>query len=71
MGIHIKANVQTKVIETYCVSPASTHGVNTLIDDDTDKRRTLFADSAYAGAPIAKILAEITSYTKRDTEIIR
>ena len=63
---HIKANVQTKVIETYCVSPASTHdsqAINTLIDDDTDKRRTLFADSAYAGAPIAKILAkkEITS----------
>jgi len=54
---HIKADVKTKLIETYEVTDASVHGsqpVDKLITEE-DKDLPLYADSAYTGAEQEKV----------------
>jgi IS5 family transposase len=54
---HTKADVLTKFIENYTVTPASVHDSQALDQLVAPTDRTLYADSAYAGEPIAETLA--------------
>jgi IS5 family transposase len=54
---HTKADLLTKFIENYTVTPASVHDSQALSALVKRRDGTLYADSAYAGAPIAKILS--------------
>jgi IS5 family transposase len=61
---HTKADVLTKLIAGYTVTPASAHDSQALPELVDRRDRVLYADSAYAGEPIAKILSRhgITNY---------
>jgi transposase, IS5 family len=61
---HTKADVLTKCITAYAVTPASTHDSQALPALVERGDRVLYADSAYHGAPGAKILSHhgITNY---------
>lgn len=55
---HINIDKKSKLIKTYCITDASTHdsqAVEGLLTKD-DKWLDLYADSAYSGKPIKKIL---------------
>jgi IS5 family transposase len=54
---HTKADVLTKFIAAYTVTPASTHDSQALPALVHADDGTLYADSAYAGAPSAQLLA--------------
>ena len=49
---HAKVDSKHKFIDTYCVTPASVHDSQTLdelLDEEKDKGKDLWADSAYTG----------------------
>jgi IS5 family transposase len=54
---HTKTDLLTKFIENYTVTPASVHDSQELPALVERGDGALYADSAYAGAPIAKILS--------------
>lgn len=53
---HVKVDADSKIIAEYTVTPASVHDSHELLNllNETDK--TLYADSAYSGAPITEAL---------------
>jgi IS5 family transposase len=55
---HVKADVKTKFVEKYAVTDASVHDSQTVdaLLDETDIGQELYADSAYTGEVIEKIL---------------
>lgn len=55
---HVKCDNKSKIIVKYDVTDASVHDSQAIEDliDDSDKGQTFWADSAYAGKPIKKIL---------------
>jgi len=57
---HIKADVKTKIIEKYTVTAANVHDSQSVeyLIDDSDKGQELYADSAYTGETIEKLLIE-------------
>lgn len=61
---HTKADVLTKCITAYAVTPASTHDSQTLPELVGRGDRVLYADSAYSGESSAKIVSRynITNY---------
>jgi IS5 family transposase len=56
---HVKAGVKTKLVEKYAVTDASVHDSQTVdaLLDETDRDQELYADSAYTGEAIEKLLA--------------
>ena len=58
---HVKDDEKSKIITEYTVTDASVHDSQETepLVDDSDKGKPLYADSAYAGAPIAKALEKI------------
>ena len=57
---HIKVSKKTKLIKKYKTSSANVHDSQAMNDllDKNDKGKEMWGDSAYSGAPIAKILEE-------------
>lgn len=57
---HVKVDEKSKIITQYTVTDASVHDSQETepLVDDSDKGKPLYADSAYAGAPIAKALED-------------
>jgi len=57
---HVKVDEKSKIITKYAVTDASVHDSQETepLVDDSDKGKPLYADSAYAGAPIAKALED-------------
>ena len=57
---HIKASVESKIIEKYEVTPASVHDSQAMehLIEDEDAGKTIYADSAYSGRAIAHELAK-------------
>jgi len=55
---HIKSDTKSKLIETYEVTAASVHDSQELdpLLSEKDAEQSLYADSAYSGEPIAKIV---------------
>lgn len=53
---HTKVNAATKMVEDYCVSAACVHDSQALPELTKPEDPSLYADSAYAGEPIAKDL---------------
>jgi len=58
---HVKVDEKSKIITEYTVSDASVHDSQETqpLLDDSDQGQPLYADSAYAGEPIAKALEKI------------
>jgi len=58
---HVKVDEKSKIITEYTVTDASVHDSQETepLVDDSDKGKPLYADSAYAGEPIAKALEKI------------
>jgi len=56
---HVKSDVKTKFVEKYAVTDASVHDSQTVdaLLDESDRDQELYADSAYTGEAIEKILA--------------
>jgi IS5 family transposase len=57
---HIKADEESKLIDSYAVTDASVHDsqvVEPLLTEQ-DEGQTLYADSAYSGQPIAEIVSK-------------
>ena len=57
---HVKADTKSKLIEEYIVTDASVHdsrAVEGLLGEG-DAGQSLYADSAYSGAPVAKVVEE-------------
>ena len=63
---HVKIDEKSKIITEYTVTDASVHDSQetTPLVDDSDKVKPLYADSADAGAPIAKALKKIGGRTR-------
>ncbi len=57
---HVKADTQSKVVTDYAVSTASEHDSQLLegLLDQKDCHQPCYADSAYAGGPIEKVMEE-------------
>lgn len=55
---HVKADAKTKLIEGYTVTNASVHDSQAVEDLVKEGDGSLYADSAYVGAPIEKVLAD-------------
>lgn len=55
---HVKATAQTKLIEDYVVTDASVHDSQALEDLVQEGDGSLWADSAYTGEPIEKVLVK-------------
>jgi len=55
---HVKADAKTKLIEDYVVTDASVHDSQAVKDLVEEGDGQLYADSAYTGNPIEKILVE-------------
>lgn len=55
---HVKVCKKSKLIEQYAVTDASVHDSQALdnLIDETNTNQELYADSAYSGEPIAKLL---------------
>ena len=55
---HIKIDKESKIIETFVVTPASVHDSQALEEllREEDSHHELYADSAYAGKPVQEIL---------------
>lgn len=56
---HAKVDNKHKFIDTYCVTPASVHdsqALDELLDEEKDKGKDLWADSAYTGEEQEKIV---------------
>jgi len=53
---HIKADALTKFIQTHAVTPAHTHDSQTIDLLVQEGDGNIFGDSAYSGAPVARIL---------------
>jgi len=56
---HAKIDNKHKFIDTYCTTPASVHDSQTLdelLDEEKDKGKDLWADSAYTGEEQEKII---------------
>lgn len=56
---HVKVDQEKKLIRTFEVTPASDHDsqvVGILLDTEQDTGQELYADAAYVGEPIRKIL---------------
>lgn len=58
---HVKVDEKSKIITEYTVTDASVHDSQQTqpLLDDSDQGKPLYADSAYAGEPIAKALEKI------------
>ncbi len=57
---HVKADTKSKLIEEYIVTAASVHdskAVEELLDEG-DAGQSLYADSAYSGAPVAEVVEQ-------------
>jgi len=63
---HVKVDEKSKIITEYTVTDASVHDSQETepLVDDSDKGKPLYADSAYAGAPIAMALEKIGGRTR-------
>ena len=63
---HVKIDEKSKIITEYTVTDASVHDSQETepLVDDSDKGKSLYADSAYGGAPIAKALEKIGRRTR-------
>jgi len=57
---HVKVDEKSKIITRYTVTDASVHDSQETepLVEESDKGKPLYADSAYAGAPIAKALED-------------
>jgi IS5 family transposase len=56
---HVKVTCETKLIETFEVTPANVHDsqvVAILLDEETDAGMELYGDKAYDGAPVRRVL---------------
>lgn len=58
---HVKVDEQSKIITEYTVTDARVHDAQETqpLVDDSDKGKPLYADSAYAGEPIAPVLEKL------------
>lgn len=55
---HVKVNAASKLIESAVVTNAAVHDSQALVDLARCGDQTLYADSAYSGAPISAMLAD-------------
>jgi IS5 family transposase len=57
---HVKVDNKSKLIQSYVVTDASVHDSQPIepLLDETNTNQELYADSAYSGKPIAKLLEE-------------
>lgn len=57
---HVKTDVKSKIITKYKVTDASVHDSEPMEDllDEKDKGENFYADSAYSGEPLQKLIAD-------------
>jgi len=55
---HVKVDLDSKLIVAFCVTNASVHDSHTIVQLVDSSDQVIFADAAYAGAPLRDVLSE-------------